>query len=288
MSKSCPEDFNNSGIRGRFPGGAQACNATTTCVRDVLPGCTDYRGDSDSDWGGDTGWCGSTIAHFDDNRTMPQNIGDDNHPIYYFKPADAKKNPAYVLYLPPNGALPINKDQGRYEYFLFQWFKSKNIAVFMVQVPDPTTDLWDHVPVHTDPAPYSYNCSKIKAAYTGMCLPTCDMCVKRRSTSLIEAAIDKAAALGYTENLLLMGWSSGGAMASAFLDYAHEAKFVTPKKTRYSIRGVVMLSSGGQYCYAYGSVGTFCPVRLHASHLNIAVLTFCSVRAVLLLTCAQV
>ena len=85
-----------------------------------------------------------------------------------------------------------------------------------------------------------------------MCLPTCDMCVKNRSTSLIEAAIEKAAGLGYTENLLLMGWSSGGAMASAFLDYAHQVDFITPQaKTRYSIRGLVILSSGGQYCYAY-------------------------------------
>ena len=40
----------------------------------------------------------------------------------------------------------------------------------------------------------SYNCSKILSGYD-FCFPTCDMCIKRRSTSLIEAAIDKAAAL---------------------------------------------------------------------------------------------
>ena len=36
----------------------------------------------------------------------------------------------------------------------------------------------------------SYNCSKILSGYD-FCFPTCDMCIKRRSTSLIEAAIDK-------------------------------------------------------------------------------------------------
>ena len=54
------------------------------------------------------------------------------------------------------------------------------------------------------------------------------MCIKRRSTSLIEAAIDKAAALGYTEQIM-MGWSSGGAMASAFLDYAHQHPTCKPR-----------------------------------------------------------
>ena len=73
----------------------------------------------------------------------------------------------------------------------------------------------------------SYNCSKILSGYD-FCFPTCDMCIKRRSTSLIEAAIDKAAALGYTEQIM-MGWSSGGAMASAFLDYAHQHPTCKPR-----------------------------------------------------------
>ena len=47
-SPRCPEDFNNSGIAGRFPNGTDPCDAATTCVHDVFPGCTDYRGDSDS------------------------------------------------------------------------------------------------------------------------------------------------------------------------------------------------------------------------------------------------
>jgi hypothetical protein len=36
------------------------------------------------------------------------------------------------------------------------------------------------------------------------CEPSCDMCVKNRSTSVIEAAIEKAAALGCTRH----GWLS--------------------------------------------------------------------------------
>lgn len=57
----------------------------------------------------------------------------------------------------------------------------------------------------------------------------------------------------YSEQVL-MGWSSGGAMASAFLDHAHRANFITPNKTRYSVKGLVLLSSGGQYCYAYDTI----------------------------------
>jgi len=41
-----------AGITGRFPNGEDACNASTTCVSDVFPGCTNYRGDSDSPWAG--------------------------------------------------------------------------------------------------------------------------------------------------------------------------------------------------------------------------------------------
>ena len=53
-SRRCPEDFGQSGIAGRFPNGTAACEAATTCVRDVFPGCTNYRGASDSPWGT---WC---------------------------------------------------------------------------------------------------------------------------------------------------------------------------------------------------------------------------------------
>lgn len=62
-----------------------------------------------------------------------------------------------------------------------------------------------------------------------------------------------AAALGYTEQILV-GWSSGGAMASAFLNYAHQTGFSTANKTKYSIKGLVLLASGGQFCYAYDTV----------------------------------
>jgi PKHD-type hydroxylase len=250
-SPRCPEDFNNSGIAGRFPNGTDPCDATTTCVHDVFPGCTDYRGDSDSPWGD---WCEATIADFDQNRTMPRNIGGGNHAIYYFEPEGSAAAPkAYVLYLPPSGALPVNSSQGRYEYFLFQWFRSNGIAVFMVPVPIPGWDGWDHVPNHTSASPYNYDCAKIVAGYGGMCVPSCDMCEKTRSISIIEAAIDKAAALGYTEQIL-MGWSSGGAMASAFVDHAHNSNFTTAHKARYNVQGLVLLSSGGQYCYAYGTI----------------------------------
>ena len=190
LSRRCPDDFNQSGITGQFPSGADPCNASTTCVRDVLPGCSEYRGDSDAPWGV---WCASSIASFDNNRTMPRNIGDD-HPIYYFQPRARSKE--YVLYIPPSGVLPVSADSGRYEYFLFQWLKSKNIAVFMVRVPLPGWDGWDHVPPHVQSSPYSYNCSHIVAGYGGMCVPYCDMCEKNRSTSIIERAIDHAAQLG--------------------------------------------------------------------------------------------
>ena len=85
---------------------------------------------------------------------MPRNIGGGNHAIYYFEPegkihrADPKSaswpssltenlykdlradpdpgsalwipgsaaaSKAYVLYLPPSGALPVNSSQGRYD-----------------------------------------------------------------------------------------------------------------------------------------------------------------------------
>jgi hypothetical protein len=125
-------------------------------------------------------------------------------------------------------ALPISAASGRYEYFLFQYLRSINIGVFVLRTPNPSTDQWDHVPPHTNTdSPYNYSCHKIKSDYD-FCFPSCDMCTKPRSTSLIEAAIDKAAALGYDDQgLILMGWSSGGAMASAFLNYAHHTGFTT-------------------------------------------------------------
>ena len=55
---------------------------------------------------------------------------------------------------------------------------------------------------------------------------------------------------------ILMGWSSGGAMASAFLGYANEHGFVTAggrNGTRYTVRGLVLLMAGSQFCYAYHS-----------------------------------
>lgn len=71
-----------------------------------------------------------------------------------------------------------------------------------------------------------------------------------------EAAIETAAArLNLTEPIL-MGWSSGGAMASAFLGYANEHGFVTAggrSGTRYTVRGLVLLMAGSQFCYAYHS-----------------------------------
>ena len=51
-------------------------------------------------------------------------------------PWSKAKASKYVLYLPPSGALPVNSTQGRYEYFLFQWLKSQNIAVFIVEADE--------------------------------------------------------------------------------------------------------------------------------------------------------
>eukprot|EP01052_Picozoa_sp_SAG31_P016862 SAG31_NODE_1133_length_9745_cov_5.676343_2_plen_425_part_00 len=262
-SQSCPNDFHNNGIAGKFPSGADACFASKICVRDVFPGCSRYGGDSDAPWGGPSGWCQRSISEFDENRTLPQSVVLNNkHRIYYFEPPTMDPKPPYILYLPPSGNLPINSGEGRYEYFLLQWFKDHGIAVFVVPPPIAGFDLWDHVPaphiVRTDPlviAPYNYNCSTIRAGYTGMCNPSCDMCEKNRSLGLIEAAIDHAASLGYSQQrLVLMGWSSGGAMASAFLDHANKKKFTTPRSTRYSISGMAIMSSGSQYCYAYDQV----------------------------------
>jgi hypothetical protein len=75
-------------------------------------------------------------------------------------------------------------------------------GVFVLRTPSPSTDLWDHVPQHHTSSPYDYNCSKIKSGYP-FCYDACDMCTKRRSTSLIEAAIDKAG-----ESNLLLGSAS--------------------------------------------------------------------------------
>jgi hypothetical protein len=102
----------------------------------VFPGCTDYRGNSDSDWAGAGGWCQTTIENFDSNHTLPQNIGDAARPLYYFKPK-AGSPKAYILYIPPNGNLPTNKDQGRYEYFLFQvrcgWIAQHRLDCFRAE-----------------------------------------------------------------------------------------------------------------------------------------------------------
>lgn len=51
-----------------------------------------------------------------------------------------------------------------------------------------------------------------------------------------------------------MGWSSGGTMASAFLDHAHKTQFTTASATRYNISGLAIISAGSQYCYAYDTV----------------------------------
>lgn len=152
----CPEDWaSGSTISG--PAGSDPCLAMATCVRDVLPGCTSYKDDSDADWGG---MCADAIAGFDKNRTLPNNVGSSSHPIYYFKPA-AKKHGTVVLYLPPSGNLPTSSQQGRYEYFLFQYLKAQGIGVLALQVPDPTSDIWDHVPAHNTSSPYDYDCHNI-------------------------------------------------------------------------------------------------------------------------------
>ena len=222
-------------------------------MRDVFPGCKSYSGqDSGSQWGD---ICAATIATFDKNQTLPKNIGSAVHPIYYFEPPPSGCKPsAYVLYVPPTGMLPIAATHGRYEYFLFQYLREQmNIAVFVLQVPEAGSDLWDHVPPHATGSPYAYDCAKIKSDYD-YCFPTCDMCMRNRSTDIIDAAIDTAHRLGYTEQIV-MGWSSGGAMASAFLDHAHAAGFVTAVgRTKYIMRGLALLSSGGQFCYAYDNV----------------------------------
>jgi|EP01043_Picozoa_sp_COSAG02_P060648 hypothetical protein len=44
-------------------------------------------------------------------------------------------------------------------------------------------------------------------------------------------------------------------MASAFLDHAHRVHFST-SNTRYNITGIALLSSGGQFCYAYDNVAS--------------------------------
>lgn len=255
-SHACPDDLLNSGIAGVFPDGSEPCSSTKICVEDVFPGCGCYRGDSDSAWGI---WCEDAIAAFDTGgvinksnisaHTAPQNIGGDpqrGNPIYYFA---VPKPQAYVLYLPPSNALPISAASGRYEYFLLQYLRSKGMGVFVLRTPDPETDLWDHVPAHNKTSPYEYNCSRIKSGYP-FCTEPCDMCSKPRSTSLIEAAIDKAAALGYTKEMILMGWSSGGSMASAFLNVAFESGFTTARSKSYNISGMVLLNSGSQFCYA--------------------------------------
>ena len=43
-------------------------------------------------------------------------------------------------------------------------------------------------------------------------------------------------------------------MASAFLNYALETSFVTANHTTYDIKGVMLMGSGGQFCYAYDTV----------------------------------
>ena len=170
-------------------------------MRDVFPGCKSYSGqDSGSQWGD---ICAATIATFDKNQTLPKNIGSAVHPIYYFEPPPSGCKPsAYVLYVPPTGMLPIAATHGRYEYFLFQYLREQmNIAVFVLQVPEAGSDLWDHVPPHATGSPYAYDCAKIKSDYD-YCFPTCDMCMRNRSTDIIDAAIDTAHLLGYTEQIV--------------------------------------------------------------------------------------
>jgi hypothetical protein len=239
---SCPEDFVDSTIGGIWPNGSSphhdpCLGSATTCVRDVLPGCTNYASDSDAQWGA---LCATAIAGFDSNRTLPQNIGTTTHPIYYFEPVVVAKEKAYVLYIPPSGNLPISAQQGRYDYFLLQFFKAIGIGVFLVRTPEPTSDLWDHVPAHNKSSPYEYDCHNI--TYDQPPLPPIlyDLCTKNRSTAIIEAAIDKAVARGY-EKQIVMGWSSGGAMASAFLAHAHRQGFVTRSGARYTMDGLVLL-----------------------------------------------
>jgi predicted esterase len=116
--------------------------------------------------------------------------------------------------------------------------------------------------------PNRYNCSEITYEQPPQPAGLHDLCVKHRSTAIVEAAIDRAAALGYRSQPILMGWSSGGAMASAFVGHAHARSRprsrgpgvdsstlarapVTERGTGFTIRGLVLLSSGGQYCYAY-------------------------------------
>jgi hypothetical protein len=107
-SHRCPNDFINSSITGTFPDGSDPCLSAHICVKDVLPGCDCYRGDSDSAWGV---WCEDAIAAFDTGgvvngsnvpaHTAPKNIGGDpyaGNPIYYFAAPTPK---SYVLYLPP-------------------------------------------------------------------------------------------------------------------------------------------------------------------------------------------
>eukprot|EP01052_Picozoa_sp_SAG31_P047921 SAG31_NODE_9800_length_1225_cov_1.495560_1_plen_382_part_10 len=247
----CVDDLMNSGIDGKFPDGTDACKSSSICVRDVFPGCDCYRGDSDSAWGL---WCEDLIAAFDAGgiangskisaHSPPKDVGSSGHPMYYFAAVGTPK--WYVVYLPPANALPISADSGRYEYFLFQYLRSRNIGVFVIQTPFADMDLWDHVPPHTQSSPYHYDCAKIKSGYP-FCDNPCDMCTKNRSTDLIEAAIDKASSLGYSDQIL-MGWSSGGSMASAFLNYAHQTGFKTTSSISYGIEGIILLSSGGQFC----------------------------------------
>ena len=42
---------------------------------------------------------------------------------------------------------------GRYEYFLFQYFRARNIGVFVLRTPELMKDLWDHVPPHSSASP---------------------------------------------------------------------------------------------------------------------------------------
>lgn len=269
-------------------------------MRDVLPGCTSYTGNyakrrslfscvltgfalvfgsvltalaaqrrwvctgagssqigsSDWPWGA---MCSTAIADFDLNHSLPQNVGTADHPVYHFAPASPRD---YVLYIPPSGNLPISAQAGRYEYFLFQYLKSKGVGVFVVQVPTPGSDLWDHVPAYSRVgSPYGYNCSQITYEQPPQPAGLHDLCVKNRSTAIIEAAIDHAKALGYRSQPTVMGWSSGGAMASAFVSYVHtrasgsrlgtRSSFATERGTRFTIKGLALLSSGSQYCYAY-------------------------------------
>lgn len=234
----CPADWQKATFVGVGPHNqSDLCGLVDTCAEDVAH--CDFTQPPDQVFATCTGLANKPkLANFTGRVTGTATSA------WYINSTVPSERGAFLLFIAPQTSGDGDFSGWACSY-VFSYLATQGIATFVATIPNPadaSRDNWNRVPSAGE-RPYPYTCAQLNQWGPG-----CDNSSDFLHDRHIEDVLLYAESLGYdAQRSVWWGYSEGGAMASAHLNYRLHHNSSQPALPQ----AVVLESTGGQYCYAF-------------------------------------